>query len=165
MPTSLSTRMPLPADPAAAFALLTDPAYVQAVGEATGGQDVVVAVEPTADGGAVVTSRRVLPAELPSYAKAVVGDSLKLTETRTFGPAAPDGSRTGTAKVSFDGAPVTITGPLSLAAADGGSELVLDAKVAASIPFVGGKIEKFAAEQIERFLRKEGEIAADRLNG
>jgi len=165
VPTSLSARMPLPADPAAAYALLTDPDYAQAVGEATGGQEVVVTVAPSEDGGAVVTSKRVLPAELPSYAKAVVGDSLKLTETRTFGPAAADGSRTGTAQVSFDGAPVSITGPLALVAADGGSELVLDAKVAASIPFVGGKIEKFAAEQIERFMRKEGEVAADRLNG
>lgn len=165
MPTSLSARMPLPADPAAAYALLTDPDYVQAVGEATGGQDVVVTVTPTDDGGAVVASRRVLPAELPSYAKAVVGDSLKLTETRTFGPAAADGTRSGTAQVSFEGAPVSISGPLELVAAPGGSELVLDAKVSASIPFVGGKIEKFAAEQIERFMRKEGELAADRLNG
>jgi hypothetical protein len=157
--------MPLPADPTAAYALLTDPDYVQAVGEATGGQDVVVTVTRTDDGGAVVSSRRVLPAELPSYAKAVVGDSLKLTETRTFGPAAGDGSRSGTAQVSFEGAPVSISGPLELVPAPGGSELVLDAKVAASIPFVGGKIEKFAAEQIERFMRKEGELAADRLNG
>lgn len=165
MATSLSARMPLPADPATAYALLTDPAYVEAVGQATGGQDVVVSVTPTDDGGAVVTSRRVLPADLPSYARAVVGDSLKLTETRTFGPAAADGTRTGTAQVSFDGAPVSISGPLALVSAAGGSELVLDAKVSASIPFVGGKIEKFAAEQIERFMRKEGEIAAERLNG
>ena len=165
MATSLSARMPIPADPAAAYALLTDPAYVQAVGEATGGHDVVVTVTPTDDGGAVVASHRVLPAELPSYAKAVVGDSLKLTETRTFGPAAADGSRTGTAEVTFDGAPVSIRGPLQLVAAASGSELALDAKVSASIPFVGGKIERFAAEQIERFMRKEGEIAADRLNG
>jgi hypothetical protein len=32
------------------------------------------------------------------------------------------------------------------------------------VPFVGGKIEKFCAEQIERFLAKEGEIAAERLS-
>ena len=164
MATSLSARMPIPADPGAAYALLTDPAYVQAVGEATGGQEVVVTVTPTDDGGAVVASHRVLPAELPSYAKAVVGDSLKLTETRTFGPAAPDGTRSGTAAVSFDGAPVSIKGPLQLVATGSGSELVLDASVSASIPFVGGKIEKVAAEQIERFMRKEAEIAAERLS-
>lgn len=165
MSTSLSARMPIPADPAAAYALLTDPVHVQAVGEATGGHDVVVTVTPTDDGGAVVSSHRVLPAELPSYARAVVGDSLKLTETRTFGPAAADGTRSGTASVTFDGAPVSITGPIELVAAADGSELVLEAKVSASIPFVGGKIERFAAEQIERFMRKEGELAAARLNG
>lgn len=165
MPTSLSARMPIPADPAAAYALLTDPEYVQAVGEATGGHDVVVTVTLTDDGGAVVASRRVLPAELPSYAKAVVGSSLTLTETRTFGPADPDGHRTGTAVVAFEGAPVSISGPLALVTAASGSELALEAQVSASIPFVGGKIERFAAEQVERFMRKEGEVAAHRLHG
>ena len=165
MATSLSARMQLPADPTAAYALLTDPEYVQAVGEATGGQDVTVTVTPTDDGGAVVASHRVLPAELPSYAKAVVGDSLKLTETRTFGPAAADGSRDGSAEVTFDGAPVKITGSLRLADAGGGSELALDATVSAGIPLIGGKIERFAAEQIERFMAKEEQVAGARLNG
>ena len=165
MATSLSAQLQLPADPAAAYALLTDPDYVRAVGEATGGQDVTVTVTPTEDGGAIVASHRVLPAELPSYAKAVVGDSLKLTETRTFGAAAADGSRTGTAEVTFDGAPVRITGTLRLAAAGAGTELALDAQVSAGIPFVGGKIERFAAEQIERFMAKEEQVAGHRLNG
>jgi hypothetical protein len=157
--------MQLPADPAAAYALLVDPDYVREVGEATGGQEVTVTVTPTDDGGAVVASHRVLPAELPSYAKAVVGDSLRLTETRTFGPAAEDGSRNGTADVRFEGAPVTILGTLRLAGTGDGSELALDAKVTASIPFIGGKIERFAAEQIERFMAKEESVAGHRLNG
>ncbi len=165
MPTSLSARMQLPADPAAAYALLVDPDYVREIGEATGGQEVTVTVTPTDDGGAVVASHRVLPAELPSYAKAVVGDSLKLTETRTFGPAAADGSRDGSAEVTFDGAPVKIAGTLRLAATTEGSELALDAQVSASLPFIGGKIERFAAEQIERFMAKEESVAGHRLNG
>jgi hypothetical protein len=162
--TPLSVSLDLPADPEAAYALLTDASYVQEVGEATGGIDVEVSVTPTDDGGAVVESRRALPAELPSYAKAMVGDTLRLVETRTFGPASADGSRGGSASVRFEGAPITISGPLRLAAGGPGSVLALDLSVAASVPFVGGKIERFAAEQIERAARKEGEVAAGRLS-
>lgn len=164
MATPLSVSLELPADPAAAYALLTDPGYVQQVGEETGGVDVEVSVTPTDDGGAVVESRRALPAEVPSYAKAMVGDTIRLVETRTFGPAAADGSRSGTASVAFVGAPVSISGPLSLAAGGPGTVLALDLSVSASIPFVGGKIEKFAAEQVERAARKEGQVAAGRLS-
>lgn len=163
MPTPLNAELRLPASPADAYALLTDHAYVTAVGEATGGQDVVVTVTATDDGGHVVESRRALPAELPSYAKAVVGETLRLIETRVFGPAAPDGTRTGTASVAFDGAPVHLGGPLELAPHTGGSVLRLSGQVKASIPFVGGKIEKFAAEQVARFMAKEEQLAAERL--
>jgi hypothetical protein len=161
--TPLSSELRLPASPADAFALLTDPAYVTAVGEATGGMDIEVTVTPTDDGGAVVVSRRVLPAELPSYAKAVVGDTLKLTETRTYGPAGADGSRSGTTKVDFEGAPVNLGGTLALGPDGAGTLLRVDGKVAASIPFVGGKIEKFAVEQVQKALAKEEQVAGERL--
>lgn len=164
MATPLSVTLDLAADPAAAFALLTDPDYVRAVGEGTGGIDVEVSVTTTHDGGTVVESRRSLPAELPSYAKAMVGDQLRLVESRTFGPAAEDGSRTGSAEVRFDGAPVVIQGPLTLRPEGAGTVLALDLSVSASIPFVGGKIEKFAAEQVGRAARKENEIAGARLS-
>ncbi|MCA0329862.1 MAG: DUF2505 domain-containing protein [Actinobacteria bacterium] len=163
MATSLSVRLDLPAGPETAGALLTDPDYVQAVGEGTGGQDVEVSVTPSPDGGVVVESRRALPAQVPSYARALVGDTLRLVETRTFGPAAPDGSRDGSASVRFEGAPVSITGPMRLEAGGAGTVLSLELSVSASVPFVGGKVERFAAEQIERAAAKEEQIAAGRL--
>jgi hypothetical protein len=162
--TNLSARLAIPADPAAAFALVTDPAYVERVATATGGDDVAVTVTPTDDGGATVVSMRSLPADLPSYAKALVGESVHLTETRVLGPAAADGSRSGTVDVAFGGAPVSVTGTLRLAGDGAGSTVAVEMAVKASVPFVGGKIEKFCAEQIERFLAKEGEIAAERLS-
>jgi hypothetical protein len=162
--TSLSVRLDLPAGPDSAHALLTDPDYVRAVGEGTGGQDVEVSVSPSPDGGLVVESRRALPAQVPSYARALVGDTLRLVETRTFGPAGTDGSRDGSASVRFEGAPVSITGPLRLEAGGSGTVLSLELSVSASVPFVGGKVERFAAEQIERAAAKEEQIATARLS-
>ncbi|HEY7857845.1 MAG TPA: DUF2505 domain-containing protein [Candidatus Nanopelagicales bacterium] len=163
MPTPLSASLNFPADPATTYALVTDSGYVHAVAEATGGERIDVSVEDTAEGGAVVTSRRELPAQVPSYAKALVGDRLRLVEVRTYGPAAEDGARTGEVKVNFDGVPVTIQGVLTLGAQGDGSVITLEASVRASIPFVGGKIERFAADEVIRFLHKETEVAQDRL--
>lgn len=162
VPTPLAAELDFPADPVRSYALVTDEAYVVAVAEATGGQDIDVTVEDL-DGGAVVTSRRSLPADLPSYARALVGDTLRLTEVRTYGPAAADGSRSGTVRVDFDGAPVTIEGTLSLAPSPTGSICAMTASVRASVPFVGGKVERFAADQVQEFLAREAAVAIARL--
>ena len=77
MATSLTARLAIPADPAAAFGLLIDPDFVREVAEATGGSDVEVTVTPADDGGATVVSRRTLPADVPSYAKALVGGKIE----------------------------------------------------------------------------------------
>jgi hypothetical protein len=161
--TPLSARLDLPADPEHAFGLLTDPAYVEEVATGTGGQDVEVSVTSGEDGGATIVSARSLPAEVPSYAKPLVGEHVRLTETRTFGPPAADGSRDGTLEVSFGSAPVGITGSLRLQAGGSGTEVLVELSVKASVPFVGGKVEKFSAEQIERALGKEEQIIMGRI--
>ena len=159
MSTNLSSSLSLPADPTAAFEMVTNRDYLLQVAQATGGTDIEITVTPTLDGGVTIVSRRALPAELPSYAKALVGDFLKLTETRTFGPADEDGSRRGTVSVAIDGAPVSIEGPLKLEPTPDGSIVMVKAEVKASVPFVGGKLEKFAAENIQDFLRIEEKVA------
>ncbi|MEO6822929.1 MAG: DUF2505 domain-containing protein [Candidatus Nanopelagicales bacterium] len=163
MPTPLSASLDFPADPEATYALVTDTGYVEAVAAATGGENIDVSIEDTAEGGAVVTSRRELPAQVPAYARALVGERLRLVEVRTYGPPAENGARTGEVTVRFDGAPVTIEGTLTLGPNDAGSVITLEASVRASIPFVGGKIERFAADEVIRFLHKENEVAHDRL--
>lgn len=163
MATPLSSRLGFSTDPEGAFALVTDPAYVEEVAVATGGQDVEVAVTPDGSGGATVVSTRSLPADVPSYAKALIGESIRLTETRVIGPAAADGSRSGTVRVEFGGAPVSVDGTLALRPEAAGSAVVVDMSIKASVPFVGGKVERFCAEQIERALAKEEEVAAARL--
>jgi hypothetical protein len=161
--TSLSAQLVIPADPGATFALMTDPGYVEEVAAGTGGSDTEVSVTLGDDGSATVVSARTLPADLPSYAKALVGEHLRLTETRVFGPADADGTREGTVTVGFDGAPVTVTGTLRLVAAGEVTDVDVAMSVKASVPFVGGKIEKFAADEIHKFLDKEQQIASARL--
>jgi hypothetical protein len=158
---SLNSRLDIPRDPHAAFLLLSDPDYVQEVARRTGGRDVKVSITPGDDGGVVIVSARTLPAKVPSYAKPLIGEQIRLTETRTLGPADAAGTRSGTFLVDFHGAPAQVTGPITLSGADDTSALGVDLQVKASVPFVGGKIEGFIADQISAAIRKEAEVAAD----
>ncbi len=160
MATHLSARLALPGPPTAAFALVTDPAYVEDVATSTGGHDVEVSVTSTDDGGATTVSGRTMPANLPAYAKAFVGDTIRLTETRVFGPPGSDGSRDGTFTVDFGSTPIAIRGSLRLAAHASASVLAIEVEITASVPFVGGKVEQVAAGWIERFVAKEEKVAA-----
>ncbi len=172
MATHLLARLDIPGEPVAAFALLSNPAYVEEVARATGGHDIEVSVTPDDQGGTTIVSIRSLPADLPSYAKALVGESVRLTETRVFGAAAEDGSRDGTLTVGFGTAPVAISGTLRFAtddtaaalgaggAAGASSAVAIEMSIKASVPFVGGKIERFCGDQIARALAKEEHVAA-----
>ncbi|HET7901978.1 MAG TPA: DUF2505 domain-containing protein [Candidatus Nanopelagicales bacterium] len=161
MATSLTCQLPIPADPHAAFLLLSDPDYVREVAQRTGGRDIEVAVEPGGDGGATIRSHRVLPARLPSYAKALVGETVTIHETRIFGPAAADGSRDGTIEVTFGGAPAHVTGTMRLEGTRTSNvEVVMSVK--ASVPFVGGKVERLCADQIDASITREAVVAAER---
>ena len=162
MATHLSAHLALPADPAGAFALLTDPAYVEEVAVATGGYDVTVSVTAGDGGGATVVSARTLPANLPSYAKAFVGETISLTETRVYGPAAGDGSRDGTFDVVFGSTPIAISGSLRLAPEGDAAGLAIEVEITASVPFIGGKVEGVASGWIGKFVAKEEKIAAER---
>jgi Protein of unknown function (DUF2505) len=160
--TSLSVCLDIPTDPRSAFLLLCDPQYVHDVAAATGGRDIEVTVSPSEDGGVIIVSVRTLPARLPSYAKALVGEQVHLTETRTLGPADGEGAREGTLVVEFGGAPARVSGAMRLTGDHRASGLNVDLQVKASVPLVGGRIERLTADQIEAALRKEEQVASTR---
>ena len=163
MATSLSYDQAFQADPAAVMAMLIDPEYVRRKGERTGAFDITVDVAEAPDGGAVITCTRSMPAEVPSYAAPFVGDTITITETQAWGPAAADGSRTADVTVDFN-SPLAYRGTIELVASGDGSIARNAGEFKASVPFVGGKVEDLARQQTERYLRKEQAIAAEWLS-
>ena len=144
------------------FTMMCDPDYLDFLIANSGGIDPGLGVD-TDDGTIVVTLDRSLPAEVPSFARAMVGDHITVRESRSWQPPADDGSRSGTLRVRFDGAPMEITGDLTLENEDGGSRLSVSGRVKASIPFVGGKLEEFARDQLLRFVAREEELGGQWL--
>jgi hypothetical protein len=151
------------ADPATVWAMLSDPAFITSKCERTGSRETTVDVTSADDGGATLTSKRVLPANLPSVAKPFVGDTLTVTEVQAWGPAASDGSRSGTTTVDF-GAPMAFSATLTLVATADGSTMTTHGEFKASVPFVGGKIEKVAADETTRYLEKEQQVGQEWLS-
>lgn len=164
MATRLSYDQSFGADPATVMAMLQDPEYVRRKGERTGAFDITVDVADAPGGGVVITCTRSMPAEVPSYATPFVGDTITITETQTWGPAAPDGSRTADVTVDFN-SPLAYRGTIELAPDGSGTVARNAGEFKASVPFVGGKVEKVAAEMTQKYLAKEATVGSEWLAG
>lgn len=154
----ITAQTSYPASPEAVFAMLTDETFLHQVCEATGATSHSVDVQ-LAGGGATVSTRRDLPTEdVPDFAKRFVGETLTVTRVDVWGPAAADGGRHGTLTVEIAGAPVRLTGTLALAADAQGTVEQVDGDLKASVPLVGGKIEKAAEPAMRSGLRQEQQL-------
>lgn len=162
MGTRLTYDQVIPGDPVRARALLLDPEFMRAKAERTKAFDITVSVVEHEDGSATATNSRSMPAEVPSYATAFVGDHLTITEVQEWSAPAPDGSCRARVTVDFH-APLTYTGEIVLTGQGSSTTLANSGEFKASVPFVGGKVERVAADMTEKYLAKEAEVAAEWL--
>jgi hypothetical protein len=147
------------ASPEEVFAVLSDKAFQDAKCTATGAIRYTATVA-TEGHRTVITTERILPTDgMPDFAKSMVGDTLKVTERQDWGPAGADGGRHGTVSMVVSGAPVALKGTLSLAPGGPGSVEQVDADLKASVPLIGGKIEKAAAPPVEDAIAIEQRVA------
>lgn len=162
MATRLEYDQSLPAEPARIRAVLQDPEYVRAKAERTGAFDISVDVDERPDGSVTITCTRSMPAEVPSYATAFVGEHLTVTEVQEWSPPGPSGESSARVSVDFH-APLAYTGTIDLSGSASASTLANRGEFRASVPFVGGKVEKVAAEMTQKYLAKETVVATEWL--
>lgn len=162
MTETIKQRMTYEVDPETIFAMYLDEGFVREKNERTGGRDVEVEVNTADGGGCIVTSRR-LPAKLPSFARQLTGDEISLTQTDRWHLPAEDGSRTGTVKIEFHGLPMKATGTFKLSPLADGSECLVELELKASVPLIGRKIEKVAAEYVQKAVGAEERIGREWL--
>lgn len=162
MATEFDGSMRIPADTTRTFQMLSDPEYVMWKHENMAAFDITATVHEE-DEDIVITSSRKLPAQIPAAAKALVGEAIHIHEVTTWGPAATDGSRSGTVSATFGSAPMSVGGTISLRP-DGETSLVeIEILAKAGIPLLGGKLETVAGEQFLRALNKEERLAPEWL--
>ena len=147
------------------LAVLTDFDRVREKYEALGHRNIeLVTRDETADGGITLVLRRVVPLELPGFAKKVLSPRQAVTQTDTWSASGDDGTRTGTFEVVARGTPVRVRGTMRLTS-DGkrGCTEVIDVTVDCSVPLIGGKIAGLVAETTRRVIDHEFTWTSDLL--
>jgi hypothetical protein len=143
-------------DPATVFAMICDVAFQERKCLAGGALQHEVEIEQYEDGGAVVTTHRTLPTDdVPDFVRSFVGPTLQVTQTDDWTGPQPDGGRNGTAVVEIAGAPIRFTATLRLEPNGSGARQSVAGDLKASIPLVGGRVEKAAEPAIMAAIRAE----------
>lgn len=130
-------------------AMLADPAYWDRVAAATGALSSRTVVSEDGGSTVVTTDEQQQVAGVPSFAKKFVGESTRAIKTFAW---------TGTTadfKVETPGKPTSMSGTARLSAAGNGTALAYDLQVKASVPLVGGKLEKLVCDLTNEGFDKE----------
>ena len=133
------------ADVETVYALISEPEFIEGKYVAIGGTGVAVDRSET-DGGCEVVTKRTVAVDLPGFAKKVLSPRNTTVQTEIW--TAPDaaGVRVCTYHVEVHGAPSRIQGRHTLTPAADGADHHIEIEVKVSVPLIGGRLEKFAAE-------------------
>ncbi len=153
----VSRRQTYEAGPDRVWAMLTDPAYRDEVCAATGAlsYDVDSAAD---DAGGTVRVSRALPAPGHKAVRKLVGDTVTVEQTETWGPAEEDGTRRAELRLVVKGQPASMTGTSTLAPDGSGATLDVEGELRVRIPLVGGSLERELATAITAGLAQELEV-------
>lgn len=154
------------ATPEVVFAMITDRAFQERKCASSGSLAYQVDVRTHADGTAAVTTDRTLPAdEVPEFVRRFVGGTVRVLESIDWQGPGTDGSRDGTIVVEIAGAPVQLTGQVSLRRFGDGTVHEVDGDLKASVPLIGGRIEKAAEPAVRAALDVEERTGREWLGG
>ena len=152
------------ADPGRVFAMLTDRAFQERKCAETGSLAYEVEITPTPDGGARIATTRTLPTDqVPEFVRRFVGGEVRVREHVLWGPADGAAERSGTVEVEIGGAPVRLAAQVRLAGVGDDVVETIDGELKASVPLIGGKIEKSAEPAIRAAIRVEEHTGRDWL--
>lgn len=156
----VTIQLNYPASVEAVSELLADSDFVTAKAQLLGARPENVAVTGHADAEFSVALRRSIPSDdIPSQARAFIGNRLEIRQAEAWGAMSDDGTRLGTVAVEIVGAPVRLTGTIRLDPVDGGCVQTYSGEVKAAIPLFGSAIESAASDAIRRVLEAERELA------
>lgn len=151
----LSSTLRYAADPAAVFAMLTDEDFIEKKTYAANAIRHMASVSPGADGGTTIRLTRVMPPDVPDFVRRFVGDTIDIKQTDVWGLAAADGSRDGTIDLEIAGTPVRARGTMTLRPDGPGTVITITGDIKASIPLLGGQVEKAVLEGLNVAAERE----------
>jgi hypothetical protein len=146
------------AAPATVFDMLTDKAFQDRKLSETGALSWEVRVQREGDAAVIVSHRALSTDMVPDSFRGMVGQQITIIQTERWGPARPDGSRTGTLELEVGAAPVRMTATLTLTSTAGGTTESVDGELKAKVPLLGGKIERSVEPAVRSAISAEERI-------
>jgi hypothetical protein len=93
--------------------------------------------------------------QIPDFARSFVGRTIDVVQVDDFGAPDVDDGREGSVIVEIKGVPVRFAGSLALGAASAGTLETVDGDVKASVPLVGGRLERALEPALQAAIRVE----------
>ncbi len=131
--------------PAEMFEMICTKAYQERKCVDAGALSYDVSIVRTDDGAVIKAKRKMPTIGFPALLRKFLPAGVVSTETVSWGPAAPDGSRAADLHVSFHATPASLNGTIRIVAAGPGSSVLVEAQFKANVPLVGSKVERIAA--------------------
>jgi len=138
MGTHLRVAQVYAADPIQVLEMLTNKPYINARATLTGALSVESSSSVQADGTINLEITRSLPSQMPSFAVAIAGETLTVTEYQSWQPATQNSCR-GTFRVDFS-APLTFLGVATMTYDGVHTTVFTEGDFKASIPFSAEKL-------------------------
>lgn len=136
-------------------AMLLTPAYWDAVAESTGALSSTTTLTESGSTVELVTDEQQKVVGVPGFAKKFVGESTRSIKTLRWT------GDTATFAVETPGKPTSLAGSASLSSSGSTTTLRYDIDVKASVPLIGGKLEKLVADlTVEGFGKEQAAGAA-----
>lgn len=158
MATNVTLTSVFKCPPAAVFAALTDPAVLAEVMAESESLEPVVEVERQSDQVAI-RIRRAFEQQWPALVASFIGPRLQIEEERTWRQTAEEAWE-GKLSLRSPGLPIEVSARLRLFAAGPAAELEISGEVRCSVPLIGGKVERLAADLVVDGFEHESEVAA-----
>ena len=152
------------ASPEEVFAIITDATFQEQVCERTRALSYDVSVDRAND-DTVVRIREMPGTGVPEIAKRLVGRRLVMEQTRIWHPALPDGAREGDIEGRIADAPVRVLGRTRLVPEGEATIESIELTVASSVPVIGKRLERVAADTVSLGLNTKFEVAWSWLAG
>jgi Protein of unknown function (DUF2505) len=148
------------ASPDEVHRMLGDRAFRETVCRALNASRHEVSVNGTGAGMTVVVDQTQPARGVPSYARKVIGDEIRIVQRETWTD--PSG---GTLTIELPGKPGSFEGTVALADDGGGTVESVTGDVRVSVPMLGGKLEKMVGDLMRAALQTEERLGRAWLNG
>jgi hypothetical protein len=151
------------ASPDEVFAMLCDKDFREEVCKQSHAIRYAVNIVPEADSAKVLISR-VMPADVPDFAKALVGPEIEILQTESWQPPSSSGVRVADLRMEIPGKPGQLVGTVTLRPEGAGTTEIIAGELKVKIPFLGGKLEAEIAKGLREGIRLEGKVGAGWLS-